>query len=105
MEPKDPASFGLITYLWVIGLSLGGGLVSYMHKLQLGVRRPFSIIEFIGELVTSGFTGVITYFLCQSSGISPLLTAVFVGISGHMGSRALFLIERMIENKLKKFVQ
>lgn len=103
MEPKDPTSFGLITYLWVMGLSVGGGLVSYMHKLQLGVRRPFSIIEFIGELVTSGFTGVITYFLCQSSGISPLLTAVFVGISGHMGSRALFIIERMIENKLKKF--
>lgn len=102
MEPKDPTSYSLITYLWVMGLSVGGGLVSYMHKLQLGVRRPFSLIEFIGELVTSGFTGVITYFLCESSGISPLLTAVFVGISGHMGSRALFLIERMIENRLRK---
>lgn len=105
MEPKDPTSFSLITYLWVMGLSVGGGLVSYMHKLQLGARRPFSIIEFIGELVTSGFTGVITFWLCTNSGISPLLTAVFVGISGHMGSRALFLIERMVENKLRKFLQ
>lgn len=105
MEPKDPTSFGMITYLWVMGLSVGGGLVSYMHKLQLGVRRPFSIIEFIGELVTSGFTGVITFWLCQNSGISPLLTAVFVGISGHMGSRALFLVERIIENKIRKIIQ
>lgn len=105
MEPKDPTSYSLITYLWVMGLALGGGLVSYMHKLQLGIRRPFSIIEFIGELVTSGFTGVITFWLCESSGISPLMTAVFVGISGHMGSRALFIIERMIENKLRKLTQ
>lgn len=105
LEPKDPTSFSLITYLWVMGLSVGGGLVSYMHKLQLGVRRPFSIVEFIGELVTSGFTGVITFWLCTNTGISPLLTAVFVGISGHMGSRALLLIERMVENKLRKLTQ
>lgn len=105
MEPKDPTSFGMFTYFWVMGLAVGGGFVSYMHKLQLGVKRPFSIIEFIGELVTSGFTGVITFWLCENSGISPLLSAVFVGISGHMGSRALFLIERIIENKIRKFVQ
>lgn|SRR5574343_981097 len=101
MDSKDPTSYSLITYFWVTGLSVVGGLVSYMHKLQLGIRRPFSIIEFIGELVTAGFTGVITFWLCESSGISPLLSAVFVGISGHMGSRALYYIERMLEARIK----
>lgn len=101
MDSKDPTSYSLITYIWVSGLSVAGGLVSYMHKLQLGIRRPFSIIEFIGELVTAGFTGLITFWLCESTGISPLLTAVFVGVSGHMGSRALYVIEKMLESRLK----
>ena len=101
MDTKDPTSYSMLTYIWVSGLSLGGGLVSYMHKLQMGIRRPFSVIEFIGELVTAGFTGLITFWLCESTGISQLMTAVFVGISGHMGSRALYLIERMLESKLK----
>lgn len=101
VDSKDPTSYSLITYIWVTGLSIGGGLVSYMHKLQLGDRRPFSVIEFIGELVTAGFTGLITFWLCESTGISPLLTAVFVGISGHMGSRALYIIEKMLEARIK----
>lgn len=103
MDPKDPTSYSLITYMWVGGLSIAGGLVSYFRKVQLGVRTSFRIIEFFGELITAGFTGLITFWLCESSGISPLLTAVFVGISGHMGSRALYIFERMLESKLKGF--
>jgi hypothetical protein len=72
-----------------------------MHKLQIGVRSPFSLIEFFGELITAGFTGLITFWLCESTGISPLLTAVFVGISGHMGSRALYVIEKIMESRFK----
>jgi hypothetical protein len=101
MDGKDPTSYSLITYIWVTGLAVGGGLVSYMHKLQIGVRSPFSLIEFFGELITAGFTGLITFWLCESTGISPLLTAVFVGISGHMGSRALYVIEKIMESRFK----
>jgi hypothetical protein len=45
---------------------------------------------------------VITFYLCESSQIDPLISAALVGISGHMGSRAIFTIEKFLQNKFIK---
>lgn len=90
---KDPTSFSLLTYMWVVGLSVLGGVVNFMRKLQTGHARMFNLVELIGELVTAGFSGIITFYLFTQSGFDPLFTAAAVGVSGHMGSRALFLAE------------
>lgn len=100
MLEKDPTSYSLLTYGWVMCLSVVGGVVSYMHKIQIKSPRAFSMIEFFAELVTAGFTGVITFWLCENAEISPLMTAVLVGISGHMGSRALLLFEKFFISKI-----
>lgn len=97
---KDPLDYHIFTYLWVIGLSVLGGIVSFMRKLRLGIVRRFSIVEFIGELVTSGFVGVVTFWLCEEAGIAPLYAAVMVGIAGHMGTRLIFLMECWLEKRL-----
>lgn len=70
-----------------------------MRKLQQGHARVFNIVEFLGEIVTSAFAGVITFWLCENAEISPLMTAAFVGISGHMGSRAIFMVENWLKEK------
>lgn len=101
MPEKDPTTYSLLTYLWVVAFSAFGGVVSFMRKRREGIVRAFNITELIGELVTSAFVGVITFLLCEWSGVSPLLTAAFVGITGHMGSRALFMFESYAEGKLK----
>ena len=97
---KDPTSFSALTYAWVFSLAVLGGVVNFMQKLQKGYVRAFNMVEFIGEIVTSAFAGVITFWLCQSTEISPLVTAAMVGISGHMGSRAIFKFEDWL---MKKF--
>lgn len=99
MPEKDPTSYSLLTYAWVFMLSMMGGVVSFMRKIQQGHARVFNFMEFVGEIVTSAFAGVITFWLCESAGMSPLITAAMVGISGHMGSRALFVIEEWLKNK------
>lgn len=99
MPEKDPTSYSLITYFWVALLSVVGGFVNFYHKVQRGLASPFSFTELIGELMTSGFAGVLTFWLCEWSQINPLLTAVFVGISGHMGARAIFQLERWAEKR------
>lgn len=99
MPEKDPGSYAVFTYFWVILLSVVGGFVSFYHKVQRGLASPFSITELIGELITSGFAGVLTFWLCEWSQVTPLLTAVLVGISGHMGARAIFQIEQWAERK------
>ena len=64
-----------------------------MHK--------YSLVEFIGEVSTSAFAGVITFWLCEAGGINPLITAALVGVSGHMGSRAIFHLETWAQGKIK----
>jgi hypothetical protein len=100
VKETTPTDFSLITYLWVWGLAIMGGIVSYHQKVRRG-NAKYSIAEFLGEVVTSAFAGVLTFYLCQASGIGQLLTAALVGVSGHMGSRALAILERMLKDKIK----
>lgn len=73
--------------------------MNFVRKLQQGHVRAFNFVEFIGEIVTSAFAGVITFWLCENANMSPLLTAAFVGVSGHMGSRAIFMAENWLKTK------
>lgn len=99
MFDKDPSTYPLITYLWVIALAAWGGAVSFIRKVRMGETRAFNVVEFIGEIVTSGFVGVLTFWLCEAANLNPLITAALVGISGHMGSRALFQMEKWATSK------
>ena len=100
MPEKDPTTYSMITYVWVSALAAWGGLVSYLKKHREGVVSRFSVNELIGELVTSAFAGVITFWLCELGEIDPLLSAVFIAISGHMSARIIFLIENSMERRL-----
>lgn len=99
MLEKDPTSYSFLTYAWVFALATLGGVVSFMRKFQKGHVRAFNIVEFIGEIVTSAFAGVITFWLCENATLPPLVTAAFVGVSGHMGSRAIFMVEDWLAKK------
>lgn len=101
MPEKDPANYTFITYGWVIFLSTWGGLVSFLRKVKSGEAKASNIMELIGELVTSSFAGMITFFLCQKAGFDGVTTAALVGISGHMGTRAVFIMEQIIEKWLR----
>ncbi|PPC95245.1 MAG: hypothetical protein CTY33_00375 [Methylotenera sp.] len=97
--PKTPFNYEFITYLWVVGLSAWGGVVSFMAKRKQGVARPFNFMELIGEIVTSAFAGMMTFWLAELANFPPLLTAALVGISGHMGSRSIGLLENYFTKK------
>jgi hypothetical protein len=101
MPEKDPTNYTLITYGWVTLLSAWGGVVSFLSKLRAGkASRRFNLLEFIGEVTTSAFSGLLTFWGCEAAGFEPLWTAVLVGISGHMGARALYQIELIVQRKL-----
>ena len=100
MIEKDPSTYSWLTYTWVLLLSAWGGAVSFFNRVKNGDSRPTNFMEFIGELITSAFTGVITFYLCEAAHIPPLWTAVMVGICGHMGTRALYQLEKIVQRKL-----
>lgn len=86
----------LLTYGWVLGLSMLGGAASFVRRVRSGEAKYSNLIELIGELVVSAFAGLVTFFLCQSSKLDPMLTAAFIAISGHMGTRLIFLAEELL---------
>ena len=89
----------VFTMIWVLALSTWGGIAGYVRKIKQGKTKRFSLTELVGEIVISSFVGVITYFLCKSSGIDETITAAVVGVSSHMGSRAIYLIEILVRKK------
>lgn len=90
---------GLLTWVWVVGLSLLGGLVSFLRKVKAGHARAWNFTELVGELTAAGLTGIITFNLCAWRDFPPQLTAALVGIASHMGSRALFKLEAIFDSK------
>ena len=105
MPEKDPTTYSLITYAWVGTLSAWGGIVNWIKKRQSGESRPFNVMELVGEIMTSAFAGVLTFWLCETAELQPLLTAALVGISGHMGSRAIYHMEEWAESHFNKVSQ
>ncbi|MDP1644762.1 MAG: phage holin family protein [Thiobacillus sp.] len=99
MIDKDPTAYSWLTYLWVTGLAAWGGFVSFYRKVKAGDAEAFNFLELIGELVTSAFAGLITFWLCEAAQIQPLVTAALVGVSGHMGSRAIYQLEHFAKTK------
>jgi hypothetical protein len=101
MIPKiDDTIANWIGYLWVIGLASWGGIVSYLHRVNQ-YKLTFNFLRLFAEITTSAFVGVITFLMCDASHIELPITAALVGISGHMGTRALFLIEQKYERFAK----
>ena len=99
-EEKTIYSFTLLTYLWVILLSIWGGAVNYINKVKSGATNRFNLTELIGDVFTSGFVGLLTFWLCQAAEFNSLVTAACVGISGHMGARAVWAFERYMTVKM-----
>jgi predicted CDP-diglyceride synthetase/phosphatidate cytidylyltransferase len=99
MPEKSPETYAWITYAWVMLLASWGGIVGYIRKVKDGLSPRFSLTEMIGEVVTSGFFGLLTFWAAQASGLDQLMTAVLVGISGHAGARTVFIVEKFIQKK------
>lgn len=100
LEPeKTITGYALLTYAWVLALSTWGGMVNYLSKIRMGHIARFNITELIGDMFISGFTGVLTFWMCEAAGFNELTTAVCVGISGHMGARMIGKLENVMSRK------
>ena len=87
-------------YFWLVILALWGGTASYISRLKQNRGMVFSLAEWVGELTISGFAGLIMAYLCAEMHMSWYMTAVATAITGHMGGRALYMIETFIRTRL-----
>jgi len=85
-------------YAWFVMLAMWGGTANYISR-QLRQNLPFSVVELIGEWSISGFSGLLTAYLCTHLELTFAMTAVATGIAGHMGGRSIFIIEQIVLRK------
>ena len=92
-----------VAYVWFLFLAAWGGAVSYISRVKKG-KTAFSIIEMVGECAISGFSGVMTAYICASANINFFLTAFLVGVAGHMGGRAIAMMEQTAGAKIARIL-
>jgi uncharacterized membrane protein len=88
-------------WVWFVILAVWGGTANYISRVRKEGMK-FSTVELIGEWSISGFVGVITALICMEMGVSDMLTYALVGIAGHAGGRAIFILENLYFAKIGK---
>lgn len=97
---KSPLSYDASVYLYVLGISALAGIVNYIGKINQGRSKLFCIWELIGEVITSVFVGIMTFYICEAAKIDQLYSAALIGLTSHMGTRAIILGQRFFAKKL-----
>jgi len=91
----------IVTYFGVSVLSAWGGVVKMLVQVRNG-DRCFMWSDLGIQIIVSSFAGMLTYFICEASGITGYMQAAFIAISGHMGAEALRAIEEMYLRQICK---
>jgi hypothetical protein len=100
MIDKDPTTWQLTEWLFVLLMPCAGGVVNWYAKVKAGNARVFNIVELVGELFTSGFVGLGVFMLLKSYDQPVGVCAALSGISGHMATRLLFVLENYVESRV-----
>jgi hypothetical protein len=100
MIDKDPTTWELSTWLFALLMPCAGGLVNWYGKVKAGKARSFNIVELIGEVFTSGFVGLGVFMMLQSYDQPLGVCAALSGVSGHMATRLLFVLENYVEARV-----
>ena len=85
MPLKDPTTYSIATYEWVIGISMLAGVVSFVEKMRLFRMKEFTwwglffvIVGLICEAISSIFVGLMAFAICESYGIEQMTAVAIV---------------------------
>lgn len=77
----------LIEYAWMALISTFGGVIKYLRRVTSG--HSFGKLEFLVELLTSIFAGMLVYFVCKKLNLDEYTTAASIAIAGHTGGQTI----------------
>jgi hypothetical protein len=91
---KSPLSYSLREYGVILCIALLGGFTRWYMAVRRGEANMLSFTALIGELAVSAFAGLLTFWICESFGVGPLVTAAAAGLAGHAGGNGITYLER-----------
>lgn len=99
---RGPLDYPLKQYGLMLGIAILGGIVSWYGKVRSGVIQAVSVMQFVGEISTSAFAGLLAFWVAEWAGTPPMLQAALVGIAGHMGTKAISALEEFAQRRLSQ---
>lgn len=92
-----PSEFwqNVTAYGTVFFISIWGGIAAYIGKIKRAEAR-FNFSELVGEIVISGFIGIVVSLLLTAANAPDAVIWACAGICGHMGSRGILIGEKLI---------
>jgi len=93
--PKSPLAYSLREYGLILAIAMLGGFVRWYNAVRRGESAAYDLRTLVGELGTSAFMGILTFWACEAMGVQPLVTAALAGMAGHAGVAGLLWAERI----------
>ena len=92
----------LITHIIVFLTGLWGAILNFMKREELHRDMPVykKVGFFIIDLISSGGIATITFLGCVGYGLNELIAVALSGIMAHQGTRAIYIFELVLAEKL-----
>lgn len=97
IPPRSPLSYSLREYGLILAIAMLGGFVRWYNAVRRGESAVYDLRILVGELFTSAFIGILTFWACEAIGVQPLVTAALAGMAGHAGVSGLLWAERVLK--------
>lgn len=94
---KSPLSYSLREYGLILAIAMLGGFVRWYNAVRRGETAAYDLRILVGELFTSAFLGILTFWACEAANAPPLVTAALAGMAGHAGVTGLMWAERVMK--------
>lgn len=97
MLDKDPQSLSLFHTALAAGMMLLGGGLRYVQKVIEG--KPFSFREFLFELCSSLFVGMVFYLIARGLSTPEFVSVGISAAMSYFGTKALTLVYKQAEKR------
>ena len=95
--PKSPLAYSLREYGLILAIAMLGGFVRWYNAVRRGESAAYDLRTLVGELGTSAFIGILTFWACEAMNVQPLVTAALAGMAGHAGVSGLLWAEKVMK--------
>lgn len=99
---RSPLSYSLREYGLILAIAMLGGFVRWYNAVRRGESAAYDLRTLVGELFTSAFLGILTFWACEAFNVQPLVTAAMAGMAGHAGVSGLLWAERVLKRLFER---